>query len=215
MIQPTYPAARLVADVVKAHFARHIGAARAGDSSIVSEAPPPIAIASIIDAAFWASLRREEGQAPKISLAFLSPDHARHPLMFASRLPLLPAVLSKVAPAVERPGIHLGVWRDGDDFFVWGTTREVPAFCLVVEVVASGLIVVKHRSEPFGKFVNVVVIEGDQIKIVDEAVGRVVPDCPAMVSSLAGAIDHTSASGVTAVLILLAASMRAHGRGGA
>ena len=124
-------------------------------------------------------------------------------------------MLSKVAPAVERPGIHLGVWRDGEDFFVWGTTREVPAFCLVVEVVASGLIVVKHRSEPFGKFVNVAVLEGDQIKIVDEGVGKIMPDCPALVASLAGAIDHTSASGVTAVLIQLAASMRQHGRGGA
>jgi hypothetical protein len=61
---------------------------------------------------------------------------------------------------VERPGIHLGVWRAADDFHVWGTTRDVPSFCLVVEVVASGIIVIKHRSEPFGKFVNVAVLEG-------------------------------------------------------
>jgi hypothetical protein len=215
MIQPTYPVARIVADAVGGHFARHIAAAGVTDATSIAESPPPLAIAAIIDAAFWASLRREEGQAPKISLAFLPPERARHPLMFASRLPLAPAVLSKVAPAVERPGIHLGVWRDGEEFFVWGTTREVPAFCLVVEVVASGLIVVKHRSEPFGKFVNVAVLEGDQIKIVDEAIGKIIPDCPALVSSLAGAIDHKSASGVTAVLIQLAASMRQHGRGGA
>ncbi|MBY0494495.1 MAG: hypothetical protein K2Y23_09780 [Cyanobacteria bacterium] len=215
MIQPTYPAANLVADAVQAHFARHIAAARPTDLVNGADSPPPLAIASIIDAAFWASLRREEGQAPKISLAFLPPEHAKHPLLFAQKLPLAPAVLSKVAPAVERPGIHLGVWRNGEELFVWGTTREVPAFCLVVEVVASGLIVVKHRFEQFGKFVNVAVLEGDQIKIVDEGVGRVMPDCPHVVSSLAGAIDHKSASGVTAVLILLATSMRQHGRGGA
>ena len=215
MIHPTYPAANLVADTVRGHFARHIAAARATNLATGAEPPAPLAIASLIDAAFWASLRREEGQAPKISLAFLPPEQAKHPLLFASKLPLAPAVLSKVAPAVERPGIHLGVWRSGEDFFVWGTTREVPAFCLVVEVVASGLIVVKHRFEQFGKFVNVAVLEGDQIKIVDESVGRVVPDCPIVVSSLAGAIDHKSASGVTTVLIQLAASMRQHGRGGA
>lgn len=214
MALPTYPAAQLVSASVQEHFARHIAAARA-NAGVVDDAPPPAAIAAIIDAAFWASLRREEGQAPKISLAFLSPEQAQHPLLFASRLPLAPATLAKVAPAVERPGIHLGVWRSGSDFYVWGTTREVPAFCLVVEVVASGLIVVKHRSEPFGKFVNVAVLEGDQIKIVDEGVGRHIPDCPALVTSLAGAIDHRSASGVTAVLIQLAASMRLHGRGGA
>ena len=214
MAQPTYPAARLVADSVERHFAQHIAAAGPIDDAIL-EAPPPLAVASLIDAAFWASLRREEGQSPKISLAFLPPDRARHPLLFASRLPLLPAMLAKVAPAVERPGIHLGVWREGEEFFIWGTTREVPAFCLVVEVVTSGLIVVKHRSEPFGKFVNVAVLEGDQVKIVDEGISRLVPDCPIVVSSLAGAVDHKSASGVTGVLIQLAASMRQHGRGGA
>jgi hypothetical protein len=214
MTSPTYPAARLVAESVQGHFARHIATARAKETA-VCDTPPARAIELIIDAAFWASLRREEGHPPKISMAFLPPEQARHPLLFASRMPLAPAALSKVAPAVERPGIHLGVWRNGDDFFIWGTTREVPAFCLVVEVVASGLIVVKHRSEPFGKFVNVAVLEGDQIKIVDEGVGRLIPDCPDLVTSLTGAIDHGSASGVTAVLIQLAASMRQHGRGGA
>jgi hypothetical protein len=210
MTAPTYPAARLVSASVLDHFTRHIAAAPA-----TCAPPPPRAIETIIDAAFWASLRREEGQAPKISLAFLPPEEARHSLLFAARLPLAPSALAKVAPAVERPGIHLGVWSNGDEYFVWGTTREVPAFCMVVEVVASGLIVVKHRSEPFGKFVNVAVLEGDSIKIVDEGVRRLIPDCPALVTSLTGAIDHRSASGVTAVLIQLAASMRQHGRGGA
>lgn len=210
---PTYPAARLVADTVQLHFARHIAAARSGNG-VETEAPPAVAVAAIIDAAFWASLRREEGRAPRISLAFLPPDGARHPLLFASRLPLAPAVLAKVAPAVERPGIHLGVWADGDEYVVWGTTRDIPAFCLVIEVVTSGLIVVKHRSEPFGKFVNVAVLEGDQIKIVDERVSVVVPDCPAVVTSLAGAADRGNASGLTTVLVQLAASMRAHERGG-
>src|ERR1051325_7386950 len=114
MTQPTYPAARIVADVVEAHFARHIAAASTSGDPI-AQTPPALAVAAIIDAAFWASLRREEGQAPKISLAFLSPDDAPHPLLFAKSLPLAPAVLSKVAPAVERPGIHLGVWRSGDE----------------------------------------------------------------------------------------------------
>ena len=214
MTTPTYPAARLVADAVQGHFARHIATARARDG-VDLESPSPLAIAAIIDAAFWASLRREEGHAPRISLAFLSPDAAKHAVTFAGRLPLLPAVLSKVAPAVERPGIHLGVWRTGKEFYVWGTTREVPAFCLVVEVVTSGLIVVKHRSEPFGKFVNVAVLEGDQIKIVDEQAGEVVPDCPAVVTSLVGAMDRASGSGLTTVLVQIAASMRQHGRGGA
>ena len=213
MTAPTYPAAGLVSDAVQSHFARHIATARARDGG-QPDAPPALAIAAIIDAAFWASLRREEGHAPRISMAFLPPVGAKHALTFAGRLPLLPAVLAKVAPAVERPGIHLGVWSDGDEFFVWGTTREVPEFCLVVEVVTSGVIVVKHRSEPIGKFVNIAVLEGDQIKIVDEQAAVVVPDCPAVVESLVGALDRNG-SGLTTVLVQLAASMRQHGRGGA
>ena len=48
-------------------------------------------------------------------------------------------------PRSSGPASTSACGADGEEFFVWGTTREVPAFCLVVEVVASGLIVVKHR----------------------------------------------------------------------
>ena len=85
----------------------------------------------------------------------------------------------------------------------------------MIEVVASGLLVVKHRSEPFGKFVNVAVLEGDQIKIVDEDAGAAIPDCPALVKSLLGFIELRLPSARSNVFVQLAASMRAHGRGGA
>ncbi len=215
MTVPTYPAARAVAAAVHGHFTRHIAAAGGRDEGGAAEVPGVDAIEALIDAAFWASLRREEGKTPRVSLALLPPSRARHPLVFEARLPLGAAMLAKVAPAVERPGIHLGVWQSAEGFHVWGTTREVPAFCLVVEVVASGLLVVKHRSEPFGKFANVAVLEGDQIKIVDERGGQLVPDCPAVLTTLIGSVDRPIAAGVTAVLVQLAASMRQHGRGGA
>ena len=51
----------------------------------------------MVDAAFWASLRREEGQTPRISLAFVSPEQANHALTFAVRLPLVPAILASAA----------------------------------------------------------------------------------------------------------------------
>ena len=165
--------------------------------------------------AFWASLRREEGRSPKISIAFVPPDAAAEPLTFESWLPLTPAGLARLAPAVERPGIHLGVWRDEQgDLGVWGTTRRLPSHCFVLEVVTSGLLVIKHRSESFGKFVNVAVLEGDDVKIVDPNGARV-PDCPGMVSSLLGVdVPGISPESVN-VLVELSASMRAHGRGGA
>ena len=212
---PAYPAAHGIADRVEAHFARHLAAARGQDRTDLAPAPDAASVVAIVDAAFWASLRREEGLLPKISLAYTPPEATERPLTFARPLALSAAALSRLAPAVERPGIHLGVWRDGQgDFRIWGTTRQLPALCFVLEVVASGLLVVKHRGESFGKFVNVVVLEGDQIKFVDERGARV-PDCPGLVASLLGVhVRGLDEDGVN-VLVQIAASMRAHGRGGA
>jgi hypothetical protein len=211
---PSYPAARTVAGVVEAHFAEHLAAARRQGRIDLAEAPKAADIEAIIDAGFWASLRREEGLTPTISLALLPPSTAGRALTFASRLPLDPTALAKLAPAVERPGIHLGVWRVGDDLTVWGTTRSIPAFCFVLEVIGSGLLVVKHRSEPFGKFVNIAVLEGDQVKIVDDRATNV-PDCPGVLRSLLGQVSPDDVEESVNLLVHLAASMRAHHRGGA
>src|SRR6266550_1679858 len=153
-----YPPAHAVAETVAQHFRRHMQ--RAG---IPGEVPAPDAatIERIINAAFWASLRREEGREPTISLAYLP-------------------------PAVERPGIHLGVWKNGGDLAVWGATRTIPPLCFVVEVIEPGLLVIKHRrADPEGKFANVAVLEGEQIKIVD-AEGTLASECPDFVTTLLG-----------------------------
>jgi hypothetical protein len=167
---------------------------------------------AIVDAAFWASLRREEGLTPKISLALVPPDRTVRPLLFARPMPLKPAPLVRVAPAVERPGIHLGVWRDAGELQVWGTARQIPPFCFVLEVAGPGLLVVKHHRGDGGKFVNVAVLEGDEIKIIDEQ-ARTIPDCPTLLTSLLG-FQSLGAQTADSVLIDLAVSMRAHGRGG-
>ncbi len=220
MKDPAYPAARAVAPTVEAYFVRHRAEARHRGELHVAPIPDAATIEAIIDAAFWASLRREEDYIPKISLAFLTPEESVHPLIFERPLPLAAGALTKVAPAVERAGIHLGVSRDGDDLCVWGTTRTIPMVCFVLEVAAPGLLVIKHhRGEESGKFVNVAVLEGDQIKIVDEHASSL-PDCPALLTSLLGfdspASWSTAANAVDSVnlLVQLAVSMRAHGRGG-
>jgi hypothetical protein len=213
---PAYPAARKVADAVVERFTRRAEAARAAGKDGLAPMPDAAAVEAVIDAAFWASLRREEGKPPKISLAFLPPEQADPPLRFARMLPLTPGALAKLAPAVERPGIHLGVWRCGEDgeFCVWGTTRDIPRLCFVLEVVEPGLLVVKYRrTRDAAKFANVAMLRGDEIKVVDEG-GASLPDCPGMVTSLLGfGTANTSADQVD-VLVQLAVSMRAHGRGG-
>jgi hypothetical protein len=209
-----YPSAGLVAPTLHAHFARHLEEAKRRGQQSLASLPASDAIALLIDAAFWASLRREEGYDPKISLAYLSTSQAAQPLVFARPIPLDPAALAKVAPAVERAGIHLGVWPDGAELSVWGTTAVTPALCFVLEVAGPGLLVVKHhRGGEAGKFVNVAVLEGDRIKLVDEEASSL-PDCPALLTSLLGFDSPASWVDSVNVLVQLAVSMRSHGRGG-
>ncbi|HVW97126.1 MAG TPA: hypothetical protein VHA56_14240 [Mucilaginibacter sp.] len=210
----TYQAASIVAPVIENHFIKLLAAAaQQGDEELAPE-PPAAVIQTMIDVAFWMSLRREEGRSPKISLAYLPPLLAGQPLIFEERKLLTPHVLTKLAPAVERSGIHLGVWEEDGELYVWGTTRSIPDCCFVLEVIEPGLLVVKHRRiKGFGKFINVAVLKGDSVKIIDEH-SKSLPDCPAMLTSL---LDYNSPSGwndSVNVLVQLAASMRLHGHGG-
>ncbi|HET7745793.1 MAG TPA: hypothetical protein VFM29_00740, partial [Vicinamibacteria bacterium] len=83
-----------------------------------------------------------------------------------------------------------------------------------LEVAAPGLLVVKyHRGDALSKFVNVAVLEGDHVKVVDERASSL-PDCPALLTSLLGFDAPGSWADAVNVLVQLAVSMRAHGRGG-
>jgi len=171
---PTYQAANTVAPIVEEHFARHMAEARRLGEDGLAPQPDARSIAAIINATFWASFRPEEGRFPKISLAYLPPEAAQLPMVFEHPLPLTAGVLRKLAPAVERPEIHLGVWNHGDELKVWGTTRTIPSFCFVLEDIEPGLLVVKHRRlDGFGKYANVAVLKGEQVKVVDENGARV------------------------------------------
>ncbi len=189
----------------------HTAEAEAGNTPPLL--PAVAFIERLIDAAFWASLRREEGYVPKISLAFLRPDETVSPLMFERPLPVEPIGLARLGPAVERPGIHLGVWHEHGQLAVWGTTRAIPTSCFVLEVVEPGLLVVKHRRSESGKFANVLVLQGDLIKLVDEGASTR-PDCPALLTSLLGFQSPGRWHEGVNALVELAASMRAHHRGG-
>ena len=211
---PTYEAARIVAPTIAAHFAeRHHDAIARGETDL-APLPDADAIQAIVDATFWSSFRREEGNFPKISVAFVPPKQVRQPLRFETRFNLLTTVLTKLAPAVERPGVHLGVWLYEGQLQIWGALRSLPSLCFVLEVVEPGLLVIKHqRIDGFGKFANVAILQGEQIKIVDEN-GTSLPDCPALLKSLLAFTASDNEDPSVNVLIQLAASMRAHGHGG-
>ncbi|MDB5011469.1 MAG: hypothetical protein JWQ06_2258 [Mucilaginibacter sp.] len=212
--EPTYIAARIVAQTIELHFEKHLAAARQLGSRHLAIKPQAHVIEAIIDVAFWASLRREEGRSPQISIALLPPEQASQPLIFGKQLRLTPHNLTKLAPAVESPGIHLGVWYEDDELHVWGTTLVIPDICFVLEVIEPGLLVIKHsRIDGFGKFLNIAVLKGDQIKIID-ADNSSLANCPALINSLLGMPLPIFFNDSVNVLVELAASMRTHKRGG-
>ncbi|MFD1631361.1 putative sensor domain DACNV-containing protein [Pseudopedobacter beijingensis] len=211
----TYQAAKFIAPLLNNYFEQYIIDA-AGEDKKAHQVNSPSSefIEALIDAAFWASLRKEEGNSPKISIAFLSPEQTTDPLLFGSRLRLTPRNLTKIAPGVEGSGIHLGVWFDETGLYIWGTTLNIPNYCFVLDVSEPALLVVKHRRLcGFGKFTNVAILKGDEIKVIDEN-SAFLPDSPQLLNYLLGLNTNTLQTESVNVLIQLAVSMRAHQKGG-
>ncbi|WP_353127140.1 putative sensor domain DACNV-containing protein [Parapedobacter pyrenivorans] len=208
--EPTYLAAKIVSDRIAAHFEKQVGLHPDAERRHIPDIP---VIETIIDTAFWASLRREEGYEPKISIAFAPPDMAGNSLVFHHTQRFSPHNLVKLSPAVLQPGIHLGVWMDDDNFHIWGTTYEVPLHCMVLEVVEAGLLVVKQKhSDRAGKFINIAVLKGNQIKIMDDNHWGLT-DCPGILSALLGFSASSTTGESENILVQLALAMRSHGRG--
>ena len=213
MNQSSYAAASAAAEVAASFYARH-GAEGDRGGANPGHIPDIAAITAIVDAAFWASLRQEEGRFPRISLAYLAPDRAGQPAMFARSLPLATEPLTRLAPAVERPGIHLGVWPEDGELRVWGATRTLPDLCLVLEVVEPGLLVLKYsRGDEYGKFGNIAVLRGDRVRVIDDRCASLTNGPPLLVALLdLEALDSWAddANG----FVQIAVSMRRHSRGG-
>jgi hypothetical protein len=209
MPDPAYPPSLAAATIAADFFQRHLPASPSGSVPIP---PPPTMVATAVDAAFWASLRREEGRPPRVSLALLPPDRAGQPMMFERPLDLGADALARLGPAVERPGIHLGVWGDAGALKIWGAVRVLPEFCLVVEVIEPGLLVLKHRRGEGEKFGNIAVLRGDEIRILDEGDGSM-PGRPALLGALLGTDTLVPWADGGGMLTQLAVSMRRHGHG--
>ncbi|MFC3562765.1 putative sensor domain DACNV-containing protein [Pedobacter jamesrossensis] len=213
--KPTYKAANTISATIEQHFVKlHKNAIAQGEVDLATQ-PNKNIIEAIIDVAFWSSLRKEEGHSPRISIAFLPPSQTSNPLHFAKRLALNANTLTKIAPGIERSGIHLGVWEEDGELYIWGTTLNIPNFCFVVDVSEPGLIVIKHRRiYGIGKFTNVAVLKGEQIRIVDDT-SCTNRDCPPILKALLDLTVLASWNDPINILIQFAVSMRAHGRGGA
>ena len=134
MSDPGYPAARAAAPRVRAHFDRLVSSFTDPAGRTVA-APAEDDIEAVIDAAFWTSLRCEEGYVPKLSLSLVAPD--KSDALMLKALSLKPRTSSRFA-AVERPEFTLacGVGDSGE--LKVRATRQIPAFTFMLEVAAPG-----------------------------------------------------------------------------
>src|SRR5437773_2554556 len=211
MAGPSYPAARVVAKRLEERIAVSKTAYKNG-----TRAPKPDAgsIEEIITTAFWASLLREEGHSPRISIAFVPPEQSIRPLKFSPPVRLDATQLSRIAPAVEKPGIHIGVWSYEGDLYAWGVTRTVPMWCFILEVIRPGLLVVKfRRDDPSVKFANVAVLDGAVVKFIEQEPAAM-SEAPPALGSLLAFYSSAGRNESDNILVRVAIAMRAHGRGG-
>src|SRR6185437_6838355 len=102
--KPTYQAAAIASPAIASHFEKLLAAALLQGGNNLAPEPSAKVIESIIDVTFWASLRREEGRSPKISLAYLPPLLAGQPLIFEERILLTPYVLTSWRLLSNAPG---------------------------------------------------------------------------------------------------------------
>jgi len=116
MNRASYPPAASVAKTIAEHFRQH-AAERAPDAATIER---------LINAAFWTSLRREEGRAPTISLAWLPREEAGTALFVERPLPLDPATLTRLGPS----GMNHIQPRDA----AWKKMREA-----AIEPISDGL----------------------------------------------------------------------------
>lgn len=207
-----FPGAEAVAGRVREHFV----ALAESDGATLGLVPETAVLGEILNAAFWASLRREEGYLPTLSLAFVPPEQSHRPMMLDCPIALAPEALAHLAPAVKQPGIHLAVWRLQEGLAVWGTTRNVPPTCFVLEVAGPGLLVIKHRrADESGKFTNVAVLASDEFKLLLQPSTGSGQHLPCIVKSLLGFDTQDARRAKLNVLEQLIVAMRAHNRGGA
>jgi len=203
MSEPAYPPALAASAIVQQFYARQ-------PAPLV---PDPRTVSGVVNAAFWASLRREEGRSPKVSVAMVPPTMTGQPMTFERSLALAADALVRLGPAVEGPGIHLGVWpADDGRLRIWGAARDLPDLCLVAEVVEPGLLVLKYQRQRDQKFGNLAVLLGDQVRVVEEGDG-VMPGRPALLSALLGSDSIIPWTEGGSVFTQLAVSMRRHGHG--
>jgi len=113
---------------------------------------------NLVNAAFWASLRREEGRTLKFTLAYGSPS-LETDFRFSQPRPCSVEAISKLAPAVGNQIAYAGVSpSDAGELQLWGVTFG--SHGLQLTVLDPGQLIIKFVME------NVAAISGNEAVLI-------------------------------------------------
>jgi len=111
------------------HLVERLHGVRSTAHNPIPSAPeaPPVFLVSVedvttlINVAFWASFKKEEGRSVTIAVQYAPPDKAESPFLFQHPLPYTDEHLSRISPVLHGTTVECGVWKDATDQLVmWG-----------------------------------------------------------------------------------------------
>jgi hypothetical protein len=113
-----------------------------GEPALLPDAPSRPQLEALIEAAFWASVRRDEGRPVSFALAYVEPEEGNTSFIFKQPVPFATEGLARLGPAIQNSDARIGVWPgDGGELKLWGyTTLDYP--CFEITVLAPGQLVV-------------------------------------------------------------------------
>lgn len=112
----------------------------------------------LLETAFWASLTPEEGRYSTFQLTLWKRSDVGRHFAFRREEPLEVALLARLAPALDREDVEIGVWPDKDGRLeVWGFSLHSSISSVKVRVIQPGQLLVSVSVT------KVALITGDQI----------------------------------------------------
>src|SRR2546426_9056075 len=111
------------------HLSERLHGVRSTSHNHIPSAPgaPPIFLVSVedlttlINVAFWASFRKDEGRSVTIAVQYAPPDKAYRPFLLKHPLPYTDENLIRISPVLQWSTVECGVWKDDNDqLVIWG-----------------------------------------------------------------------------------------------
>jgi hypothetical protein len=183
-------------------------------------------LTEVCQAAFWASLQKQESRPVTFSLAFIPPDESPNAFTFERAAYLNPESIARLAPALHDSKSVIGVWPEDGQLVIWGftsgtamsTSGSLPywfvdpnmGWPLTIQVQEPGKLIVRaqHRAVALVSCRRVAFLE-EQDRIWETALWSKIP---LGLDSLIGQEEHRLQ--IFQSLFKIAQAARAHGRGG-